>query len=90
LENNIELYGSIPEFDFIDEYNVECDFSNTKLCISKNKSKNSLCQYPNVDYDCLGCIDYSYVDKGICKCMNGFSGIGYVKCKKENKTNNGK
>ena len=80
----------IPNFEFnnMDDIEVECDFSGTKICYSKEKTINSLCLYPN--YDCMACVDYSFVDKNICKCMDGFVGAGYIKCVKETKIKNGK
>jgi len=38
----------------------------------------------------MGCIDYSYVDRNMCKCLNGYVGVGYIKCTKETKTESGK
>ncbi|OUM57832.1 hypothetical protein PIROE2DRAFT_64784 [Piromyces sp. E2] len=46
--------------------------------------KNPLCYYPNTQYDCMGCVDYSYICRNVCNCMKGYIGIGYVNCEKDN------
>ncbi|OUM61311.1 hypothetical protein PIROE2DRAFT_12732, partial [Piromyces sp. E2] len=85
-----ELYGKVPSIDYnnYSESEIICNFSGTKLCVPNDKESNSLCYYPETFYDCMGCIDYSYVEKGICQCIQGYVGIGYINCKKDTGNNN--
>jgi len=73
----------VPTFNFNENSDAECNFSDTKLCIPKGKTLNSLCIYPDTFYDCMGCVDYSHVDNHLCKCMDKYVGIGYIECEKE-------
>jgi len=67
---------------------MECDYSGTKLCHSKEKIKNELCHYPNTEYDCMTCTENSSIDQNLCKCNDGYNGIGYIECEKEIQNNN--
>jgi len=69
---------------------IECDYSGTKLCYSKEKTKNELCHYPDTEYDCMNCMENSSIDQNVCKCNDGYNGIGYIECEKEVQNNNGK
>ncbi|KAL6628820.1 L domain-like protein [Neocallimastix californiae] len=77
LDNNPNLSGNIyfkPKKD-----NPSCTYYNTSLCYSKSE-KLSDCSYPETYYDCTKCEPNASLINGVCKCNNGYSGIGYIKC----------
>jgi len=63
------------------EYQDECDYTNTKLCYSK-ENMNSKCKYPTTYYDCLSCTSNANVINDVCKCNDGYLGVGYMECSK--------
>ena len=71
LENNIELFGMIPNINYKNNnlYEIECDFSDTNLCYSKNDI-NSKCIYPKTYYECSDCKENSEVKKVKEDCVN--------------------
>eukprot|EP00833_Pecoramyces_ruminatium_P012071 jgi/Orpsp1_1/1186103/evm.model.c7180000096894.1 len=81
---NQNLYGKIPNIQYkeTDEFEIDCYFDDTKLCYSEDKM-NSLCSYSKTQYNCSNCVSNSELDNtdGVCKCKEGFQGIGYIKCK---------
>jgi len=85
LENNRELNGVIPYINYKKDnsYPIECDFSGTSLCYI-NKNKNELCSYPKENYDCEMCQENSSNINNHCKCNDGYSGIGCIRCIKGN------
>jgi len=80
LENNINLVGRIPNINKSNtNSNVLGYFENTNLCYSKEDIIFSY-YYPEIYHDCLDCKDNSIMESDICKCKDGFNGIGYLKC----------
>jgi len=81
LENNIELFGMIPNINYKNNnlYEIECDFSDTNLCYSKNDI-NSKCIYPKTYYECSDCKENSEVKNKMCECNEGYTSIGYMNC----------
>jgi len=82
----MELYGIIPSINN-SESNIKCNFSGTELCLLNDKTYNSECNYSG--YNCTNCTDNSYIENNICKCKDGYVGIGYIECKNKNNTDQG-
>ncbi|OUM66053.1 hypothetical protein PIROE2DRAFT_6851, partial [Piromyces sp. E2] len=66
---------------------VECNFSNTKMCYSMT-NVNAKCKYPDNRYDCINCQGSAYIKNDYCQCKEGYKGIGYIECEVD--TNYGK
>jgi len=75
LNNNSELYGSVPSINC----KTECDLSGTKIC-HLNNDNNYNYHYPSINYECNSCKENSSIVNNVCKCNEGYKGIGYIEC----------
>jgi len=57
-------------------------YLETNLCYVEEE-KNSLCNYPYYSYDCQKCVENASLVDGICQCNEGYYGLGYTYCGKE-------
>jgi len=50
---------------------------------------NSSCNYPKYYNICSNCATNASLVNGICKCNNGYSGLGYIHCNDNNQEEQG-
>jgi len=76
LEGNKELYGKIPVISSITE-GSKCLYENTKVCFIRGDFNNK-CKFPI--NECIQCAENARVSNEICRCKDGYVGIGYISC----------
>eukprot|EP00833_Pecoramyces_ruminatium_P003956 jgi/Orpsp1_1/1177988/evm.model.c7180000063638.1 len=83
IENNKDLYGKAPNLKSVSEL-LECNYSGTSLC---SNDKDERCTYPETNYSCTTCVESAKLVDDVCKCDNGLTGAGYIKCEVNNNNN---
>ncbi|OUM61116.1 hypothetical protein PIROE2DRAFT_12952 [Piromyces sp. E2] len=82
LSYNYNLYGKIPSTKNINSLS-QCYLYSTSLCFEE-KDKDERCFYSSDYHYCTTCVDntISSVVDDICQCKEGYHGVGYIKCYK--------
>jgi len=57
-------------------------YLETNLCYIEEEI-NILCDYPFKSKNCQKCVENASLVDGICQCNEGYSGLGYTYCSKD-------